>query len=394
LTAEKSVVVQGKSIEEALQRAALLLHASTVDLAYEILQPGLVDQKGVVRIPYKLKVLPTVAPPSPREPDEFEDDSVEPPFSTEQLEALTSEEFLHLLETNVANQPESLRARKSEQPYLTQKPLEIQGDLTMTTGSVFNDGDIVIHGNVSRGVTVHAAGAIYVFGDVEVAQLEAGGNITIAGGMLGIARSMYGGVVCRYAHGAYIECVKLLTIFESTMHSNIISSTEIDVGETILGGTCTAPMAIYAKVTGSETGVVTKLFSGRNNKVRDEAEAVRQEAARLVVKLSETTGIIRHLSPKESPGKKGTSEERLKLWTAMSEKARLNDKLVALARRKNALIASIDQDRSARIKIADKVHPQTQIEIDDVGMTVKKLTQYVTFSKDYEAGALRMTSFR
>jgi hypothetical protein len=44
--------------------------------------------------------------------------------------------------------------------------------------------------------------------------------------------------------------------------------------------------------------------------------------------------------------------------------------------------------------VSDKVHPQTQIEIDDVGMTVKKLTQYVTFSKDYEAGALRLTSFK
>lgn len=391
---EKSVVVQGKDIEEALQRAALLLHASTTELAYEVIQPGLVDQRGVVRIPYKLRAVPVVAPPPPHEDREWlDDDLFIPPFSTEQLETMSSTDFIQHMQAAIASQPASLLEPEETHTEISSKPLELRS-VGASAGSVQHNGDIIINGNVAKGVFINAAGSLFIDGDVDVAYLDANEHISISGGLLGTARSKFGSVTCRFAQGAYIESGSQITILDSVLHSNLISASLIDVGNSIVGGSCTAPHLIYAKITGSETGVITRLFSGNNSRIRDEADSVRKNASKLVMKLGEVTKVIKELEPSESTGQPASLEDRLRLWHAMSTKARINDRLVALSKRKTALIASIDQDRSARIKIFDKVHPQTIIEIDDVGMSVKKLTQFVTFSKDYEAGALRVTSFK
>lgn|GEM_PF-5381508 len=394
MSVEKSVIVQGKSIDEALQRASVLLHASTADLAHEVLQQGLVDPKGVVRIPYKLRVLPIVSAPERLDDLEWPEEIFTPPFSHRQLLEWTNEQFIQALQNAIALQPESNREPSQKRKVLSTPPLEIKGPLNAVNGSIFHDGDVIVNGSISKGVTINAAGAIKVCGDVEVSQLEAGNDIEIAGGMLGIARSSFGTITCHFAQGAYIECKKNLVIIESSFHSNLTSGSVIDVGSAIIGGICTAPLGINAKIVGSETGVITKLFAGSNNLVREEADSVRRQASQLVTKLSEATKTVKELEPTNSGKEQSSVEDRLRLWYAMSEMAKLNDRLVTLSRRKNMLLASIDQNRSARIKVSDKVHPQTQIEIDDVGMTVKKLTQYVTFSKDYEAGALRLTSFK
>jgi uncharacterized protein (DUF342 family) len=393
LAVEKSVIVQGKSIEEALERAALLLHATTSDLAHEILQQGLVDPNGAVRIPYKLRVLPIVSPPQPREDFEWPEEDFVPPVSQAMIAAWTHDEFIHALQAAIASQPTSNRAPVHKQKRVTSPPMEILGGLGAMYGSLLHDGDIIIRGNVARGVNINAAGSIMVYGDVEVSQLDAGVDINITGGMLGIARTLTGSVTCLFAQGAYIESGKHITITESSLHSNLLGGSSIDVGQTIIGGTCTAPHAIIAKVVGSETGVVTKLCAGCNSNIREEAEAIRREAARLIARLGEVSILIKEVESALPGSPPANITDRLKLWTSLSEKAKLNDRLVTLARRKNTLISSLDQDRSARIKVSDKVHPQTHIEIDDVGMTVKKITQYVTFSKDYEAGALRITSY-
>jgi uncharacterized protein (DUF342 family) len=394
VSAEKTVVVQGKSVDEALQRAALLLDASTTELAYEVLQQGLVDQKGSIRIPYKLRVLSVVQPPPPHEVIDWRNDKLAPPFSLKELSELSTEEFFRALENTVALQPTSEILVKPQLPVFTEPPLEIRGDLTPSKGSINYDGDVIIRGSVAKGLRVVAAGSITVGGDLDAAMLEAGNTITVSGGILGIARTKFGGITCEYAQGAYIESGRQITVLGNVLHCTLIGGTMIDVGDSIVGGTTTAPRLIYAKCTGSETGVLTKLIVGSNNWIRDEAEMVRLRAVKLVTRLGEANRIIKLLEPNEVTGNPTNVEDRLRLWAAMSDKARLNDQLVALAHRKSDLLASIDEDRSARIKVADKVHPQTHIEIDDVEMTVKKLTQFVTFSKDYEAGAMRVTSFR
>lgn len=242
-------------------------------------------------------------------------------------------------------------------------------------------------------MTVRASGAITVHGDVESATLEARQDITILGGMLGTARSTHGSLFCRFAQGAHLVCAKRLVILESAVHSHLTAGEELEIGDAVIGGSGYAERQVLARVVGSEGGTLTRLSAGRNRALREEADRVRNQAARLVERLGVCTKTIQDLSPVEERGEMLPIAKRVALWNAMSEKARINDQLSGLSQAKNKLIASINEDKTARVKISDRVFPPTQIEIDDVGLTIKAVTQFVTYSKDYEAGLLRMTPF-
>lgn len=119
---ERSVVVKGRSVRDALHKAAFLLHARPDEVSYEVLQEGTVGRTGLGGTPYKLRVF--VGGPPPPEPHPGENaatadvDAPVPPalmiadLGEEDLAALSSDAFLQLLarvEQNVfaANAPGS-----------------------------------------------------------------------------------------------------------------------------------------------------------------------------------------------------------------------------------------------------------------------------------------------
>ena len=55
----------------------------------------------------------------------------------------------------------------------------------MASGNIQFDGSVVIQGDVAKGMSVKATGDIEVAGIVEMASLEAGGNITVKSGVIG-----------------------------------------------------------------------------------------------------------------------------------------------------------------------------------------------------------------
>jgi len=53
---ERSLVVTGKSLEQALTKASVLLHCDPANVGYEIVQLGKIGRSGVAETPYKLRV--------------------------------------------------------------------------------------------------------------------------------------------------------------------------------------------------------------------------------------------------------------------------------------------------------------------------------------------------
>lgn len=62
---------------------------------------------------------------------------------------------------------------------------EIAGNADMSVGNIDFRGDVVIHGNVCSGVNIKCSGSITIDGVVEMAQLSAGKDIVLRGGMMG-----------------------------------------------------------------------------------------------------------------------------------------------------------------------------------------------------------------
>ena len=395
---EKSLVVQGKSLEDALDKAALLLHWPKERIAYEILQeptPGRYGQSGV---PCKLRVTPVspaaeeLAPDNPR----MQEAEQRLPGAERDLEVMPSPVFLLSLQNLVSLVPRvSLFPDPTPMPPTQQEPREIIGDVNLGSGPLCHDGDVRIHGHVRKGLRVQAAGSIHVLGDVETAFLDAGGDIVLTGGLLGTARSRAGSIACRFAQGARLDAPQGdIAIRESAMHAHIRAGRSVTVGDILLGGSCYAEGLIEVRIAGSDSGVPTTLIAGPNKRLYEEVEAIRDRAQRTIAELRENDALCRALLPQEEAGAALPVSDRLRLWRALAAKARAGDALMQMSRQKSRLLGMINADHTARVCVTGRAYPRVKVIVDDQAQDLRDVIQYATFSKDYEAGELRITPYR
>ncbi len=253
--AEKSLVVVGKSLEIALDKAAILLHCPKERIAYEILQQSKPGKYGQPGTPCKLRVTPVAPAAEALEAHGGMDEEekllrVVLPITREDMGAMPCRAFLSLLENEVRREANSTVF--DEPAAAGDEPLrEVIGNVGLATGAISHAGDLYIHGSVLKGMTVRASGHVHILGDVETAFVDAGGNITIDGGLLGTARSAHGRITCRFAQGAQMDAAGGdIHVRESAMHSALHAAGEIAIGGTLLGGSCYGERGVNVHTAG------------------------------------------------------------------------------------------------------------------------------------------------
>lgn len=394
---EKSYIVQGKGLEDALSKGAIVLHCAKERVAYEILQDARPSRYGQPGTLCKLRVTPiapSVEEVAPSGAESEAPPTVPVPWPWDELAAMPPEVFLAKMASALA---EIGATATPPQPSTDEQPTvrrEIAGNVSFATGSIQHTGDVYIHGSVHKGMTVQASGSIHVVGSVETAFLDAGRDIVIDEGLFGTVRSAFGEIRCRFAQGAQIRALRgSVVVAESAMHCHIHAGRGVSVGDILLGGTCYGEGTVKARIAGSESAVPTVLLAGRNRRLYDQIEHVRRRALRCAGWLTDSEAVRKELLPSEEAGEALSYEDRARLWQAGACRARLHADLRHLAHQKSKLLGMINAERSSRISILDRAHPNVRIGIDDAGREIEKLTQFATFTKDYEAGELRMTPY-
>ncbi len=135
---------------------------------------------------------------------------------------------------------------------------QIEGDVDYSTGNVEYRGDILVKGDVRAGFEVKAGGDVHVYGAVEDAIIEAGGNITINGGILssGKARIKAGGdVSIGFIQYGSIEAGGSVYIRIEAIGSTIMAGRDVEVlkrNGRIAGGTLVVGGWVVSQVIGSE----------------------------------------------------------------------------------------------------------------------------------------------
>ena len=391
---QKSLVVQGKSLEEALEKAAVLLHCPKERVAYEVLQEARPGKYGQPGTPCKLRGVPVAEAPEAADANapEEQDYASSLPWSPDVMESLSPAVFLHALEgcAAVSSPPPAA----APEPEADAPCRDVVGDVNLSTGDIRHNGDVRIFGSVRKGMRVTAAGSLFVQGDVETAALEVGGDITLYGGLLGTARSTRGSITCKFAQGARLTAPEGdITVHDAAMHSHLHAGRAVYVGDTVLGGSCYGEELVEVHVAGSESGVPALLIAGRNKRLLDEIEEIRQRATTLVPTLGECEQARRELLPTEEGGQPLPVADRIRLWRATAQRAHINAELFGLARQKKTLLGMINGERGARVCITGRAYPRVKILVDEAPLDLKNVTQYATFSKDYDTGELRMTSY-
>lgn len=394
---EKSLVVLGKSLEVALDKGALLLHCPKERIAYEVLSEPKPGRNGYPGVPCKLRVIPVALAAEELDPTLAPEVTQERlPWAEWDLEMMPCRVFLLSLQNLMTLVPRVPQFPPPEAlpDEFPEPPCEMVGDLP-AGGVLEHNGHVRLYGHVRKGARIRAAGGIHVLGDVETAFLDAGGDIVLTGGLLGTARSRCGSIAAKFAQGARLDAPQGdVTIQESAMHSHLRAGRSAFVGDVLLGGSCSAEVLTEVRIAGSDSGVPTALIAGPNSRLLNEIEAIRSRAEQWVAELREQDAICRSLLPSEEAGIPLNVPDRLRLWRALIAKTRINDALAQMSRQKGQLLGMINKDRSARVCIPDRAYPNVKITVDALTLDLQNLTQYVTFSKDYDAGEMRITPYR
>jgi hypothetical protein len=154
---------------------------------------------------------------------------------------------------------------------------------------------------VRTGFKLHAAGNIEVFGVVEGATLEAGGDVIIHRGVQGMSRCTIkagGNVVAKFIENATVTADGYITA-DSIFSSNISAKGDIVVsgrGGSIIGGTVTSTTLIDATSIGTAMGAATTVEVGLDPSVKErlkEIELLKKNKAAEIDKLDQLVVLFR-----------------------------------------------------------------------------------------------------
>ncbi len=211
------------------------------------------------------------------------------------------------------NDPNILIAEMSGIPIYLNGELSVEQVYTVEnvdlhSGNINFNGMVHVTNDVHAGMTIKASGDIYVDGTVEGAILDAGGDIVVKGGIIGVleahADNFTPSVTCsgsctsRFVQNAKIVAVHGIFINEFSMQSELSAGQQIIVGKKgsskghIIGGTAHAGMLIKAQVIGSDAYVKTLIITGTDPALHERlnhAIKIREEVER---KLSDIVKLL------------------------------------------------------------------------------------------------------
>ncbi len=249
--------------------------------------------------------------------------------------------------------------------FNVEQRLDVSGDVNYDVGNIDFYGDVRITGDVRDGFTVKSSGTVIVEGLVEVAAIEAEGDVIIRNGIAGDERAVIkaGGSV----KAAYIESCTIYAGKE--VHANNIIGSNIYCDEkiivrsgrgTIIGGKHVAGQKIEATTIGCRAERPTELVVGETPNIQKRKEDLQKAIEKAGKDLEEMDRTIKYLA-----GVSGNNAERRR---KMEELVQQRTILLEQHEKSQKELEEIIQREEGSVKgriIADTVYPLTQIRIRD-----------------------------
>jgi uncharacterized protein (DUF342 family) len=154
--------------------------------------------------------------------------------------------------------------------------------VNLSTGNINFEGSLQVRGDISATMEVRVTGDVVVNGTMEAALVEAGGNVTVKGGIIGTAEALQDAaaaartarVVCggalraRFIANAIVSAGKDVEVEREIRQCNIAAGGSINVGppntqqSAIAGGQVRALQAVRAGTIGAASGIPTLVQAG------------------------------------------------------------------------------------------------------------------------------------
>ncbi|CAN5480491.1 FapA family protein [soil metagenome] len=278
--------------------------------------------------------------------------------------------------------PNVLLAACSGQPVVTaagasvNPVLEVE-DVGFKTGNIAFEGTIVVKGDVQAGMRVKVSGDVIVHGMIETAEIVAGGNVAVVGGIIGRANpkpgvhalppdtariECAGTLQARFIENVKMKC-EMIVIEAHSRNCELLARDQIIVGKPgaknshLAGGTAQATQLIRVLNLGAVNAMKTQIQVGSDPELAQEIAANAAHLAKKMEEFEQTQKMLAVLAKNPQKNVGGVSEK----FEALRKQ--LSDNVFALIKEKDALLAKFKLTLQARVEVTDSLHEGVEIRI-------------------------------
>jgi len=164
------------------------------------------------------------------------------------------------------------------------EPVYTVHDVDASVGNIRFNGSVVVQGEVGDGYEIHAGKDITIASTVGRVILEAGGDIRIAGGILGQEKALVtanGGIHVKFVQDAHVRAEKEIVVSDYIRNSLVSAAGPLVVKNPkgfIVSSKVSSDTWIYCNTVGAEdAGIPTELSIGHSPVLRQEEERLKAE---------------------------------------------------------------------------------------------------------------------
>lgn len=225
--------------------------------------------------------------------------------------------------------PLLLRAAIAGTPTLISQGVQVNpmvevDAVNLSTGNITFEGSLQVRGDIAATMEVRVTGDVVVNGTIEAALVEAGGSVTVKGGIIGMAEALQdataaartahivcgGALKAKFIENAIISAGQDVEVEREIRQSSIAAGGSVLVGppntqqSAITGGQTRALNAVRAGTIGSPSGIPTLVQAGLD----PHADIKRSALTRKRLKMNEEKAKLEQLmmflqaNPQRAPG--------------------------------------------------------------------------------------------
>lgn len=244
---------------------------------------------------------------------------------------------------------------------------DVPADVDNSTGDIEFNGAVVIRGNVRTGFRVKSGGNIEVYGVVEGAELEAGGDIILHRGVQGMNRCeirAQGNLVSKFIESADVS-VEGYVNAESILNSQVSAHGDIIVsgkGGSIIGGMVRSATLIEAATIGTAMGVSTSVEVGVDPAIKDRLKEIDETIKNKTAEINKLDQLVTLFRKKQEMGI--LEPDKLKMISQFTKTIILDKadiKELGIERERKQSLAC--ENEEAKVKVIKDIHQGTKISI-------------------------------
>ncbi len=242
--------------------------------------------------------------------------------------------------------------------------VEVPGDVDFECGNIDAFIDVAIKGTILDNFQVKSKKSITVGNTIQAAEVEAGGDILVHGGVVGRGKGKIrakGQILAKFAEEASLRAEGPILVTKELMNCRIHTKGRCVVARgAIIGGETYAREGVEAGALGSEAGVPTSIIVGVHPDVLARADALEQECK---AKLKAIEKIRQTVQPLLANLKRLNSEQKERATELLFKADAMAAEIAEADARRDRLIEEARAPEPPAVLVSKTIHAGTCIRI-------------------------------